>query len=287
MNVDHFFTIGAMHVSQGTPCEDYAWSGHLHSDAVFGVVSDGCSGACANTDIGARTISFALTRTIQSRKVPGGEWFRGDFFHELRKNFASLRLTDTENDYLATVVGFVATPETASVFLMGDGAIATRDAEGICQLIELDWYGNAPYYLEYTLRSDHRARFLKGLPEPSLQAVQRRTTTFSMNETGLSLLGSATKWLGFEALETGLVLDFKPQDQGLRVLAVMTDGISHIGAVPAEAAVAQFLAFKNTRGGFVKRRMRKALTVFSQDGHMPRDDIAVACVWMGDENGIH
>jgi hypothetical protein len=129
-NVDHYCTVGGMHVSQGTPCEDYALSGHLDRDAVFGAVSDGCSGARANTDVGARTIAFAFARTIQSRQVPAGEWFRGGFFDALRESFASSRITNSEDDHLATFVGFVAIPETASVFLMGDGEVSVWNTLG-------------------------------------------------------------------------------------------------------------------------------------------------------------
>lgn len=282
MNTDHVFTIGSVHVSRGTPCEDYAWSEKLDRDLVLGVVSDGCSGAFANTDIGARTISFAFARAITSRRVPPWEWFRGDFFQRLQANFASPRITDAENDYLATVAGFIATPEKASVFLMGDGAIAARSADGVHRLIEFDWAGNAPYYLGYTLNSERRARFLDALSETPGRAVRRRTTTFSVSESGPHILEAVTESLDFEDLETGVILDFRPKEQGILALAVMTDGVSHIGSISAAAAVGELLAFKNTRGGFVKRRVRKALLVFSKNGHAARDDIALACVWMGD-----
>ena len=285
MNVDHFFTIGSTHVSQGTPCEDYASSGELDCSLVFGVVADGCSGALADTDIGARTISRAFARALALRKERRGEWFRGDFFHQLRECFATPRITDRENDYLATVVGFAASKETASVFLMGDGAIATRRADGRYELIELDWWGNAPYYLDYTLRPGLRARFLEGLPEPPMGAVERRTTTFFMDENGWNPIESRSEWLDFEALEHGLVLDFNRAEDDLLALAVTTDGISHLGGVQASAAVAQLLAFKNHKGAFVKRRALKALAAFRKNGHVPRDDLALACVWLEDDHG--
>ena len=282
MNADHFLTTGSKHISQGRPCEDYAWSGPIDGERVVGVVSDGCSGALANTDIGARTITFAFVRYVQSVKNSGSDSFRGDFYKTLQKSFAAPRLTDAPDDYLATLVGFVATEQTASVFLMGDGAIATKDSEGIHQLIEIEWYGNAPYYLDYTLRTGFRERFLEKLPDSGFQAVERRTTEFSSGTDGVHILSCNAERLGFEALENGMVFDFKPKDQGLVALAVMTDGIAHVGSISAPSVVAELLSFKNTLGGFVKRRIRKALTEFTKGGHTARDDIAISCVWMGE-----
>jgi hypothetical protein len=178
-------------------------------------------------------------------------------------------------------VGFVATEQTASVFLMGDGAIATKDSEGIHQLIEIEWYGNAPYYLDYTLRTGFRERFLKKLSDSGLQVVERRTTTFSDSADGAHILSRETEQLGFEALENGMIIDFKPRDEGIVALAVMTDGIAHVGSISAPSVVAELLSFKNTRGGFVKRRIRKALTEFTSEGHVVYDDLAISCVWMG------
>ncbi|MDR3553140.1 MAG: hypothetical protein P4L55_00160 [Syntrophobacteraceae bacterium] len=46
----------------------------------------------------------------------------------------------------------------------------------------------------------------------------------------------------------------------------------------------ELLAFKNARGGFVKRRMRKTLSGFSKSYRRLRDDLAMACVWLEEGN---
>ena len=60
LTADHYFTIGTTHARAGEPCEDYALSGTLKDGRVYGIVTDGCSGANARTDLGARVLALAM-----------------------------------------------------------------------------------------------------------------------------------------------------------------------------------------------------------------------------------
>lgn len=284
MNVDHFITIGSSHNAQGKPCEDYALSGKLSSGAVFGVVSDGCSGANANTDVGSRALSWAFQQVLEHRTAQVGEWFADGFTNELKRVFGNLQYpTSARSDYLATVVGFAATPEQASIFVHGDGAVAFRFADGSMRLIEFNWWDNTPFYLNYQLHHDLLDQFVKPYESGLIEPFGMRTTTFRPTADGVEVLDSVHERFSMDELFDGYVLSVRPTDDGIVAIAVLTDGVEQVGAKPVLEVAAEFLAYKNHEGEFVKRRMLRALKDFRKDGLNPRDDVGIAAVWFSEK----
>lgn len=283
MNVDHFITIGSAHHAQGKPCEDYALSGTLPTGAVFGVVADGCSGANANTDVGARAISWAFRQVLEHRTAQPGEWFDNGFGDELQRVFASLQFpSSAREDYLATVVGFAATPEEAAIFVHGDGAIAIRFADGRIRLVEFSWWDNTPFYLNYQLHPDLLDRFLRPFQDGVIEPFGMRTTAF-LADGGLEIPETTHERFRMDDLFNGHVLRFRPADEGIVAIAVLTDGLEQVGDLPAAAVAKEFVGFKNHQGEFVKRRLLRALKDFRKDGLIPRDDVGVAAVWFSEK----
>ncbi len=276
MNVDHYFTIGSMHAVQGLPCEDYAGSGVWDDRLYYGMVADGCSGARARTDIGARVISLAFTKTLKTRQALTGGWFQGDFLDQLREAFKNSRLSDDPDDYFATMVGFAATAEQAEVFLMGDGAVAAHYKDDRLQLVEVNWYNNMPYYLNYSLAPEMDRHYWEHLAAAPAGILEQRTTIFRRMENSIEILTSNSEHLDFDTAAKGLTFQFQGRD--LKALAVMTDGITQINGVPAPEVASRLLAFKTRQGVFVKRRSLKALAEFHKNGQVARDDLALACV---------
>jgi hypothetical protein len=283
MNVDHFFTIGSAHIAQGTPCEDYALSGELPKGAVFGVVADGCSGANANTDVGARAIAWAFKRSLERRAAEQGEWFSDGFFELLRGVFHEHQYAGAREDYLATLVGFAATPAHASVYIHGDGAVALAYKDGSIGLIQLSWWDNMPFYLAYHLHPDLLDQFTGRYQDGVIEPFAQKVTAF--RKTGDAVEGPNSKVDRFtvDGVFNGHVLHFQPREENIVALAVLTDGIEQIGEKPALDVVNEFMAFKNHQGEFVKRRLLKALKTFRKDDLIPRDDVGMAAVWFAEE----
>jgi hypothetical protein len=306
MNVDHFFTIGTDHQAQGRPCEDYALSGPLDGGAVFGVVADGCSGAKAHTDVGARALAWAFPRALAVHGAAPGQWFGPGFQQALQESFRQHQYGGARENYFATVAGFVATPDDAAVYLQGDGAVALRYADGRVRLIELAWWDNTPFYLNYQLHPDllrqFEQRFDDGVIEPLVQVsttVHRLGATAPIRTAAADVLAAPAAGVpagGVEGLVTettvpirerfaladtyeGHVLRFKPREEGIVAMAVLTDGVSQVGALPATDVVRELMAFKNHQGEFVKRRLLKALRELRREGSAPRDDLGMAAVW--------
>jgi hypothetical protein len=280
MHADHYFAIGTDHITAGTPCEDYALTGMTHSGAVFGVVADGCSGANANTDVGARAIAWAFKAALNEQVGEPGEWFGPGFTELLLDTFRQHQYQGNRLDYQSTVVAVVGTPEAASVYVHGDGAVALRYADGSVRLIQFSWWDNAPFYLNYKLYNDFLDQFLDRFADGVIEPLTMTSTTFRQGEGDLIVEAPVVERFAMSEAYDGHVLHFRPAEEGIVAIAVLTDGIEKVGAAPLAPVdvVNELMAFKNFEGSFVKRRAMRALKDFTEAGRRPRDDLAIATV---------
>ncbi len=281
MDVDHFFTIGQRHAREGSPCEDYAWSAHLRDGYAAGAIADGCSGANASTDIGARALVHAFFQALPA-EAPAGGWFGHPFLANLRRAFRTNRITSDSSDYLATLVGFAASPTRVSAFMFGDGAVLVRRRDRQAVLVEIEWQDNAPCYLAYAEGDERCDRFSASLLPAPIRKRETRLALPAGVDSGVALIGRTDVHLDFGALENGLVLDFDVDAEQLDCVAVLSDGISSFTAREGYEVAGEFLDFKSARGSFVKRRLLRALAGLDRQGHRPLDDLAMAAVWLGD-----
>ena len=289
MHADHYFCIGQPHVRMGGPCEDYAHSWQENDFSVV-AVSDGCGGAFADTDIGARIVTHTFMEQARGLDpcVPEA-WLNNAFRQKVCEQVVARAFTPRAEDLYATLVGMVATPSVAKVLVMGDGAIAVRHADGRLHLIEAEWTGNAPCYPAYTAHAARLDAFLADMP------ADEKTSAFRLNHTTARSAGASgqyevtDEWSEAFPAETavqGTVLSFDPIADGIEGIALLSDGFSRMGGVseglfhPLHIA-GRFMAFKNFRGGFVKRRMIAEMQALARQGHLPGDDTAIACVWFG------
>jgi hypothetical protein len=284
MNVDHFFSIGSAHQSQGRSCEDYALSGQLNSTTYFGVVADGCSGVTAHTDVGARALAWAFQRTLEETLSTEVDCFSEAFGEQILKNFKQFQYGLAFEDYLATLVGFVATREKVSVLAHGDGAVALRYTDGRMTLIELEWLNSMPMYLNYHLAPSVLGEFLRMYPLEDTKPFQKRTTVFTQDTAGITILSTEVQAYSTKDMMSGHVLQFQPQLESIECLAVLTDGYAQIGLKAPIEVTPEYLGYKNFQGEFVKRRMLRAVKEFHKENAVPRDDIGVATVWFNPAN---
>lgn len=265
-NVDHYFTIGTTHARAGEPCEDYALSGTLKDGRVYGIVTDGCSGANARTDLGARVLALAMEAELQ-HTTSLEDCFTQESIQRIRARLQSMPLGGTPQDYLASIVAFCASTTTAKIFMAGDGAYATRHTNGTVQITEASWPDNAPYYLGYCLQPAVAAQFATSAAKSAL-SVQLRTHTTDADST--------TREIPAQDFLQGWTTEIDLSD--ISALAICSDGISQISALESLDAATACLAFKNYEGSFVKRRAMKALAQWEKNGHIPQDDFSIAAL---------
>ena len=266
LTADHYFTIGTTHARAGEPCQDYALSGTLKDGRVYGIVTDGCSGANARTDLGARVLALAMEAELQHTSSLD-DCFTPASIARICTHLQSMPLGGRPQDYLASIVAFCATATTAKLFMAGDGAYAARQTNGRVQITEASWPDNAPYYLGYCLQPTVVAQFSASAANGAL-SVQLSTHTTGANTTTQEI--PAQDFLQGWTTEIDLT--------NIAALAITTDGISQISTLETLDAATATLAFKNYEGSFVKRRAMKALAQWEKTGHIPQDDFSIAAL---------
>ena len=266
LHADHYFCIGSSHARAGEPCQDYALSGTLADGRVYGIVCDGCSGANARTDLGARVLGLALEAELQLTSLLD-DCFTPEFVERLRKRLVAMPLGGAVQDYLASAVAFCANQGMAKVFMAGDGAYTVRRSDGSVQITEASWPDNAPYYLGYCLQPAVAAQF----SSPSASGAV--CVQLSTHSTGAD---SVTREIPSQEFLQGWTVELSLNE--VSALAVYSDGIGQLNTVQALDAATACLAFKNYEGSFVKRRAMKALAQWEKSGQLPQDDFSIAAL---------
>ena len=266
LHVDHYFCIGSSHQRAGEPCEDYALSGTLPDGRVYGIVCDGCSGAHARTDLGARVLALAVEDALQ-HTASLDDCFTPAFVQRIRERLLAMPLGGTVADYLASVVAFCADGHTARIFMAGDGAFAVRRLDGSVEIGEVSWPDSAPYYLAYCLQPAVAAQF----ESPAARGAAR--VQLCSHRTGAA---STRRELPAQEFLQGWTTELSLED--VSALAVFSDGIGQISTLDSLDAASACLGFKNFEGSFVKRRALKALALWAGEGHIQQDDFAIAAL---------
>lgn len=262
LHADSYFAIGAAHLTAGMPCQDYALSTSI-KDGVCAVVSDGCSTG-GRTDIGARIVALA---TASSLNVPAN-----NFTQLIRNAQGSLGLN--LSDMLATRLYAVAYLNLyAGLYVVGDGVAVIRDRRGTVTMTKLEWEENTPFYPAYLASSSFDEFVLRHGGD--LSAPRLRAHRVTLNQ------GKKLAWSGDLSLGSGISGFADPvvsSSSDIDFLAVFSDGITQVDNVPWDEAVTECLAFKNTSGEFLKRRMMAAIRRWKTVGRGPIDDISGAVI---------
>ncbi len=283
LQVDAFSTIGRLHQQGGAISEDYAYATMADEHWALGAVGDGCSGAMADTDIGARVMCHAFMRTARGAgtpgELPGSEVFAG----QLQENVLNAAFTADAQDYIATLVAFSATPEHASLYVFGDGATAIRYRDGRIRTTVYTWADGMPYYFIYRIEASAVERFRARFGSSARPAVHAVTTDFVVDAGAVRVLSTETQQLTFAQMEHGHVVHCSPVRDRIEAIAVLTDGIEKFGDYASVDVIAKLMAFA---GGEAQGLRRHAVAVLADEvarDAFPRDDLSIACVVFADQ----
>jgi len=278
-SADSTFHIGQMHINHIAPCQDYADTlMTTERDKAFLVVSDGCSSG-GQTDIGSRFIARKLLKQAKHQ------------FDSQRKNFSGLGWYDISgsdldslalqaNDLYATAFSCYADQNGLCIYLYGDGVAAFVETNGIVRLEHLNWQKNMPFYPFYASKLGR----VMGLYDAFLE--QHRGSEKPFSQTSVILKDghidsyNETK----HSLDQGMAgvrleRNF-PELMETRLVALFSDGVNQISDNLNQSpldwfnVVQECLAFKNTTGDFVKRRVRRAIQNWGTQNLYPQDDFS-------------
>lgn len=263
-NLDSFFTIAKQHVI----CEDYTLVGshpipHL-------ILCDGCS-TSNHSDVGARILAICAQKALKDFVNASAAIFPSyaEFGQRIILNAQqAVELLGLEMSCLdATLMLALLFRESVSVYVYGDGYLATQNTTGELHYVNISYAKNMPYYLTYWL--DDKRRSLYSDEHGDGQGVVT-LTEFDNHQERLHTM----------AYDAPLIFTFASSD--LRLLALMSDGVSSFLAIesnqkiPVREVIEGLVAYKTTKGNFVQRRAKRMLKNYHKQEIYPTDDVSVA-----------
>lgn len=257
MHSDCYFTTGSSH----SICQDYA----LTRDE-YVIISDGCSSS-PNTDFGSRLLVHSLDQVFRyhddidnatDRAIAMADAYARGIGLPANCLDATLFYIKHEDDFL--YVGFY-----------GDGAIVTKENNGLIKITTIEYESGAPFYLSYQLDRHRKNGYLAEFGNT------RKVKNYTITKKG-ELLGP------HELFRDGNSWAWPTRD--VDVMAVMSDGIysfirtSTQEKIPFTDVIKSLMSFKLMKGLFVERRTRRFLKNCRKNGINHYDDISVAAIHM-------
>jgi hypothetical protein len=261
--IDTTFTIGRTH----SVCEDYVIGG---TDPIpHMILCDGCS-TSRNTDVGARILAHSMKLVIDylySVPYPYAGYYLEKKQMVIRQANQVVDSINLNKDCLdATLITAVCIGNKVCVYMYGDGVILYRrksDPDKI-KYFKVDFYGNMPYYASYLLSDNNHKKYERVVKE----GCDGMAITIESDEGIETRMWDSEMFFEFDLDETSLV-------------AINSDGITQLTDINAGERLSvskvaeEFLAFKNINGGFVKRRVKRALEDYGKSKIYPADDVSL------------
>ena len=271
-NLDCYFTIAKPHLV----CEDYALTGAAPTPHL--IVCDGCSSS-ENTDVGSRIIALSARKALYEhftaaagRNPPAYSDFGYAVINRARHVADLLGIAPACLD--ATLLAAFPYHNHLYVYIYGDGYVTTIDRAGQFAVTQLAYSQNMPYYLTYWLDPARRERYLQ-----ANQAGQAVVTVTEYRDGQEQVRKSN--------YDAPLVFPFALSE--CQILALTSDGVGSLlaaeanGKIPAWEILRQLVAYKTTKGDFVKRRARRMLKEYEKQGIYPSDDLSIATLLVSHE----
>ena len=275
MNADSAFVIGATH----SICQDYVVAGNPSATTPYVILSDGCSSS-ADTDIGARL----LVKSAESILKTGAAGDIADLHVAAAAAAldlaAALRLKPQAVD-ATLLTGHVQENELV-LACSGDGVLMVQDCSGVIEAYSISYPSGYPFYPAYTHQKDRLAALECG------RDLQKEIKYFRGDSNQSTLRLEAT----FSSSERTEVRTFDARSYLYAVL--LSDGVhsfcssrgseSSKSARPIrfQALARELVSFKNLRGAFAARRLKRFLKDSALNGWQHTDDLALGAFYLGD-----
>lgn len=273
---DSYFHIGYSHLGSGQPCQDYSLHGELNNQkGSWIVVSDGCSTG-GNTDMGARILSFSTSRAIKELLLKGSidPW---EVREKQKFYMAGIgeALGLSQKDLLATCLWAQLTEGGGSIHVLGDGVVALVKGDET-HLFKYEWSQNLPLYPVYS--SDNFESFVEAHGgDLNSERFTREHWVYTAEGQYLKLEDQKYQ-LGDALFGSSISVD----TGGLDYILLASDGVCQVDGTDWKDVTRELLAFKTTKGSFLKRRAMRFIKESQKVGRGPIDDISCAAIKVTD-----
>jgi len=281
MNADCYYEIGHSH----TNCQDYALTGNVNDNLTYALISDGCSSS-EDVDVGARILvhaakEYLLTAYKEHSELP-----------QIQASDLALPIIVTASRHIrdlmlplasldCTLLIILSDGLKVNAFIYGDGGFLIKKKIGEGSIYHyVNFPSGAPYYLSYLLSPARQERYFK---EFGQEAVIKREYI----KNGVMITSSiGTKIDDFQKLYDAATFC---EDWDFEWVAATSDGVNSfqknsdgsILNVEKEKMVQAFSDYKNFKGKFVERRMKRISKDCQKENITHYDDISCATIYMG------
>ena len=283
VTTDHIFRMGQSH----EVCEDYAAS---YNEPACVILGDGCS-VCrgkdgkpvqAHTDFGSRLLVRAAREVLKQR--PWDQRYLQLMALQRASIWAKAmgfgRETLSSTLLMAWMQDVVQGPPWLRVIVSGDGIVAVhnRDPYTGWRIHEYSFTPSPPYYLRYELKASDRELFMSSEPRWNISTYRLDGGAGATYEGPVPNASPLIDGCHFKSMDlfseyTDMVAIFS---DGVQSFTQKLDG--NPTPLTAREILPDLLAFKNTKGEFVKRRAKRALADFASRGIHHQDDFSMAVI---------
>ena len=265
-NLDSFFIIARQHMV----CEDYAVAS-LHPNPHL-IMCDGCS-TSPNTDIGARILAMSAQRFLKEHFKISAQTCLS--YYELGYGTINtakqiIELLELDISCLdATLMIAVPFRDVLQVYVYGDGYVTAVNASDELVYTNIAYEQNMPYYLSYWIDEERKSLYL--LYNRGGEKVVTLTKCYNDQKH-------------VQVLDYNAPLTFTFPGDTYSLAALMSDGVASFLSlednqkIPVNEVLKQLVAYKTTKGDFVKRRTKRMLKNYSRQNIYPTDDVSVAAI---------
>ncbi|MBF0100180.1 MAG: protein phosphatase 2C domain-containing protein, partial [Desulfobacterales bacterium] len=229
------------------------------SPVTYGILSDGCSSS-EQTDVGARILahlaSAYLIRHQDNLESIAYEPMGKTIIESAGQIAELMNLPKTALD--ATLIIAYELNRQIYIYVYGDGCILYKKSDQPLSITTISFLKNAPYYLSYQLDQARNQSYLDC---------------------------QLTKQVGDQIVAVHTPVQFIfPMEQDAAVM-ISSDGIESFidnygNKIHVNEAASEFMSFKNVKGSFVKRRIKRAIRDYEKSGRVHYDDISLAAFLM-------
>ena len=267
--VDDVFVIGDNHKI----CEDYSFSGMIQDKYPCAIISDGCS-ASKYSDIGARILVRALIASLSITELTDDLSKQQAMYNKI-EHYLDLKISKMRDAMELPIASLDATIRMAIIidgtlftFSYGDGyTVLHNHTTGGEEIGYLIYPFNAPYYFNYTTYDSMTEEYLKVFGGEIVDDSGTEVTVPDHVED------RSSRW-------NYIPLD--ELDDGVYTISVMSDGVDTFyennNTMTTEEVLESMLSFKNFRGEFVQRKVRKFLHTLTKKNIQHYDDISLATI---------
>jgi len=265
LNTDTFLQMGDSH----RVCEDYIISGN--TPVPFIILADGCSSS-NNTEMGARILCHLAKQYLR---------YRGDDLHDLdyhkmgswvihNAELTARQLGLKVSCLDATLIVSYEIDGIVTVFMYGDGVVVTKNEKGGIKCDYVEFTNNAPYYLSYLIDIFRDEIYHENKNSKSLNE--------SLGVDGDVIKNSIPNEIAYDSK-----VIFQYSVEVHPTIFICSDGIQSFikkdptqrDVIDMQQVLPEMMAFKNVKGEFLKRRMKRALKNIENEGIVHYDDLSI------------